>query len=233
MTEIVRVASAEIVHAQRDWSFALDRRAEIAQHFAERRRTRPQIWNGRVLLLYRYAFVGAEFRGACLETDYASFLAWRDWGFPDRNVFTCFAAAALQSSDGRYLLGEMSGHTANAGRVYFPCGTPEPDDLAGGKIDLEASMRREFAEETGLDTNAFTAEPGWVAVIDGPHVALLKPLQARERADVIAVRVRRHLASVAQPELAAVHFAQSASDVGRPLPSFVRAFLAHAARAQR
>jgi hypothetical protein len=36
-------------------------------------------------------------RGASFETDYASFLAWRDWGCPDAGVCNVFAAAALRA----------------------------------------------------------------------------------------------------------------------------------------
>jgi 8-oxo-dGTP pyrophosphatase MutT (NUDIX family) len=227
---IAQVDRVDIVYEPAAWPFADARRGEIDRHFAERRRARPGIWNGRALLLHRHTLAGGEFRGACLETDYASFLAWRDWQCPDRSVHNCFAAAALRTADGCYLLGEMAAHTAGAGHVYFPCGTPEPADLVAGKVDLEGGMRREFLEETGLDLAAFAAEPGWLVVSDLATIAFLKLLQAREGADQLGERVRGHLARTAQPELAAVHFVRQQSDLARPLPGFVRAFLDHASR---
>ena len=43
-------------------------------------------------------FDGDRFSADYFETDFASFLAWRDWGFPDKNVFNGFGhgRAALQ-----------------------------------------------------------------------------------------------------------------------------------------
>ena len=48
-------------------------------------------------------------------------------------------SGTVRSSDGAYLLGVMNRHTANAGRVYFPAGTPDPDDIVGARVDLDGS----------------------------------------------------------------------------------------------
>ena len=84
------------------------------------------------------------------ETDFASFLAWRDWGFPDSDVFNGFGMGALRCADGAFVMGEMGHHTANAGRIYFPSGTPDLDDLSGDTVDIAGSVAREVEEETGL-----------------------------------------------------------------------------------
>src|ERR1700730_12890542 len=73
------------------WPFAADRRTEIEDYFTHLRREKPQLWNGRVLLLRDFEISGATVQGTMFETDYASFIAWRDWGFPDRDVRACFA----------------------------------------------------------------------------------------------------------------------------------------------
>src|SRR6185312_16939891 len=107
--------------------------------------------NGRVLLMHRQVIERGVLRGDFLETDYASFIAWKHRGRPHAQVRDCFGAAAIVSSDGAFLLGVMGPHTFNAGKIYFPCGTPDPADIVGDKVDLELSVGRELKEETGLN----------------------------------------------------------------------------------
>ena len=124
MNEVVRIERLELAFAPRPWAFAENRRAEIMQHFDALRREKPALWNGRVLLLQDHAVAAGVFRGDYFETDYASFVAWRDWGFPDASVRNCFSLGALRAADGSFLLGVMGSQTLNAGKVYFPAGTP-------------------------------------------------------------------------------------------------------------
>ncbi|MGO9700506.1 MAG: hypothetical protein ACLPX7_14740, partial [Xanthobacteraceae bacterium] len=116
--EIIELDRVEIAVEPWSWEFASTRRAAIDRHFASRQRERPALWNGRVLLVHRYEIDHGVLRGACFETDYASFLAWRDWGLPDPGVFKVFAAAALRAADGAYLLGEMASSTAAAAALF-------------------------------------------------------------------------------------------------------------------
>ena len=146
----------------RPWRFADERRADIDAYFADMQR-RKAVWNGRVLLLHDWALKDDVMRGDFLETDFASYIAWRDWGFPDGGVTNCFAQGALRAADGAFLLGVMGAHTAGAGSIYFPSGTPDPKDVAGGTVDLDGSVMRELHEDTGLTAADVTAAPGWHA----------------------------------------------------------------------
>jgi hypothetical protein len=118
MIEMVRISRLELVFAPRLWPFAEARRDEIARHFDRLKEVKPAIWNGRILLLYDRVIDRDVFRGAYLETDYASFVAWRDWGYPDAGVRHCFSLGALRACDGGFLLGVMNSHTLNAGKIY-------------------------------------------------------------------------------------------------------------------
>jgi 8-oxo-dGTP pyrophosphatase MutT (NUDIX family) len=207
------------------WLFADERRAEIDAHFAKLRAAKPAMWNGRVLLLRRGEIAGGVLSGAYSEVDFASFIAWRDWGFPDSTVRNCFAMAALRSADGAFLLGEMGAHTAMAGQIYFPAGTPDRNDLVGDTVDLERGVMRELTEETGLTLADVAPEAGWTAVLHGQRIALMKIVEARTGADALAGRIRAFLSSQPQPELADVHIVRTLSDLRPSMPAFVTAFL--------
>ncbi len=209
------------------WAFAVERRAEIDAFFAAARREKPALWNGRVLLMHRQRLSGGVFEGAFLETDYASFAAWIAWGRPHAGVHDCFGAAAVATADGALLLGVMGPHTLNAGKIYFPCGTPDPSDCADGEVDLAGSLRRELKEETGLDAARLDAEPGWTAVVDGALIAQIKLMRSRETARDLEARVRGHLARDTQPELADIRLVRGPADFDPAMPRYVTAFLGH------
>jgi 8-oxo-dGTP pyrophosphatase MutT (NUDIX family) len=227
MIRIVRISRLELVFAPRPWPFAEARRAEIGRHFDRLKQAKPAVWNGRILLLHDHAIDGDLFRGAYLETDYASFVAWRDWGFPGATVRHCFSLGALRASDGGFLLGMMNSHTLNAGKIYFPTGVPDPSDIVGGMVDLAASVRRELAEETGLEADAYEAEQGWYSVLAGPNIAHFKVLHARDTASALYARIRAHLTSEVQPELADVRIVRGPADLDPMMPLTVRTFLSH------
>ena len=147
---IHRVTQLDLRLTPRAWPFADERRAEIAAHFAARQAEKPKMWNGRILLGRIPVFTQDRFSADYFESDFASFLAWRDWGFPDPEVFNGFGMGALRCADGAFVLGEMGQHTSNAGRVYFPSGTPDLDDIRNGTVDIAGSVTRELEEETGL-----------------------------------------------------------------------------------
>jgi len=224
--QIADISRADVAFEHWTWEFARARRDEIERNFAQRRTERPTLWNGRAVLLHRYAIGDGVLRGACFETDYASFLAWRDWNFPDAAVFNIFASAALQSADGAFLVGEMAPTTASAGQVYFPCGTPDPEDIgADGALDLDGSVRRELAEETGLEIGALDAAPGWTMVHDRGYLGLMKRLTARQNAEELRARIMSNIAGQTQPEFCDIRIVRGRADLDPRMPRFMVAYL--------
>lgn len=222
---IVPVDWLSLQYLPQPWAFAEERRAEIDAHFAKARRARPQLWNGQVLLTHRHRLHDGGFEGAFLQTDFASFMAWRDWGFPEAGVSNCFSMGALRGNDGAWIMGVMGPHTSAAGQIYFPAGTPDPSDIVDGMVDLTGSVIREVAEETGLGPGDFTPSNGWYCVIDGRQIALMKLLQAAVPAEDLRQRILGHLARDKMPELADIRIVRARSDVDPMMPRFVIAFL--------
>lgn len=166
------------------------------------------------------------FRADYFETDFASFIAWRDWGFPDAAVFNGFGMGALRSRDGAYALGEMAAHTANAGKIYFPAGTPDLNDIRDGTVDIASSVAREVEEETGLTAADYQVVDYWDCVDAGPLIALMRGLQSDLDGEALRRRIEINLAKQPVPELAGIHLMRRQSDITAAVPPYMAAFLA-------
>src|SRR5205823_6926316 len=198
---------------------------DIDAHFAAKQREKPKIWNGRVLLGRNPVLAGERLRAEYFETDFASFLAWRDGGFPDQSVFNGFGMGALRSRDGAFVMGEMGQHTANAGRIYFPSGTPDLADIRDGTVDMSGSVTRELEEETGLAPGEYESEPHWHCVYTGHAIAMIRLLRVDMPGDAVRDRIVANLAAQRQPELSAIHLVRGVHDLTSAMPRFVTAFI--------
>ncbi len=221
---IHRVTTLDLVLEPKPWPFAQARHAEIEAHFAVKAREKP-IWNGRILLARDPVFNGARFAASYFEADFASFLAWRDWGFPDKSVFNGFGMGALRACDGAFILGEMGRHTSNAGRVYFPSGTPDLDDISHGMVDIAGSVAREVEEETGLRPADYRAAAHWDCVVAGSAIAMIRILDVDVTGEVLRERIEANLALQSQPELSAIHLVRATGNFTAAMPRLVTAFI--------
>jgi 8-oxo-dGTP pyrophosphatase MutT (NUDIX family) len=221
---IHRVTTLDLGFRPRPWPFAGERRAEISAHFDVKAREKP-IWNGRILLARDPAFTEDRFSASYFEADFASFLAWRDWGFPDTDVFNGFGMGALRASDGAFVLGEMGQHTSNAGRIYFPSGTPDLDDIRDGAVDIAGSVAREVEEETGLTQTDYRPSAHWDCVVSGRAIAMIRILHVDLEGAALRRRIESNLARQPQPELSAIHLVRELSDLTAAMPRFVTAFV--------
>ena len=221
---IHRVTRLDLRFRPQPWPFADARRADIDVHFAAKKGEKP-IWNGRILLARDPVFADGCFSAAYFEADFASFLAWRDWGFPDQAVFNGFGMGALRCSDGAFIMGEMGPHTANAGRIYFPSGTPDLDDLSDGAVDMAGSVAREVGEETGLTPADYRASAHWDCIVSGSAIAMIRLLDVGSSGEALRARIEANLARQHQPELSAIHLVRELSDLTSAMPRFVTAFV--------
>lgn len=226
---IVALARVEAQVEAYDWVFAREQAAEIAAHWARISAGKPAMFNGKVMLQHRAAIQSGVFRAGYFETDYAAFMAWRDFGQPGPVIRNGFAMAALQAADGAFLLGRMGDHTANPGKVYFAAGTPDREDLRpDGTLDLAGSVTRELCEETGLELGEVVVEPSWTAVILPGRVAFMRPVRLQLPADEARALMLERMSRQAEPELSDIVIVRRLEDCAQhDMPPFMTSYLAH------
>lgn len=225
---IFPVTALDLRFEEAPWGFERARRAEIDAHFAKVQAEKPELWNGKILLMRHWTLDGTTLRGAYMAVDFASLLAWRDFGFPDRATFNCFGMAALRGADGAYILGEMASTTANAGRIYFPAGTPDLEDVADGRVDLAGNVMRELVEETGLTASEVEVAPSWLGVRVGQRLAMMREMRAREDAGALRTRILAHLPHDPHQELSDIHIVRGPDDVDpKRMPPWITEYFRH------
>ncbi|MDP8919102.1 MAG: NUDIX hydrolase [Pseudomonadota bacterium] len=224
--QIHRVSRVEAQCRPKDWAWPGQNRAFIEENWARRTAGKPQMFNGRVLLLQDVAFEQDLCRNTYFETDYADFVAWIDGGYPDPEIANGFAMGALRGSDGAYICGVMGAGTTNAGRIYFAAGTPDRSDLRpDGTVDLATSLTRELAEETGLGEGDYRVDDEWIIVQRWPTVALLRMVTLPVSAEEGAARIRANIAAQQEPELQDVRIIRGPIDVDPDrMPLFLQSF---------
>ncbi len=232
---VEKIATIELRLEDRAWSFATERAKDIDAHWAELSRANPRHYNGRVLLTRDLAVEAKghvrKLAGTCFVAEYKAFLAWRDFDFPDGSVNNLFAMAALRSADEAFLLGEMAASTANAGKIYFPAGTPEPRDVLGGFVDLDASVLRELEEETGIGADEIAVDAGWSVVFQGARVACMRSIRSLLSAGELVRRVAAFIAAEQHPELAGLKAVFGPQDLDKErMPDFIETYIRHALR---
>jgi 8-oxo-dGTP pyrophosphatase MutT (NUDIX family) len=119
----------------------------------------------------------------------------------------------------------MGQHTANAGQIYFPAGTPDLDDLRDGKVDMDDSVTRELEEETGLTPTDYTPGTHWDCVVVGATIAMMRILHADMSGEAMRARIEANIAAQDHPELSRIHLVRGVSDLTATMPRFIRAFI--------
>jgi 8-oxo-dGTP pyrophosphatase MutT (NUDIX family) len=194
--------------------------AEIDAHWNAALEAKPAMFDGRVLLGTEVFIRDGGLFARYAEVAFSAFNWWREKGARSdlRNVF---GAAAVVSADGSVLLGRMAPHTAAAGKIYFPCGTPDLSDIRDGGVDLEYSISRELEEETGLATPDVRASPHAFAIFAPKVVAYVRRYDTDLTEAELKLRVEAHLAADPAPELDRIIFARSVDELTGASPEYV------------
>lgn len=175
-------------------------RAAIDEDWRQEKAANPALFDGEVILLSDLAFRDGELVGTCHATRFSTFLYWRK----NRETSAAehvFAHAALVSSDNALVAIRMGSHTANAGRVYFAAGSFEPVDFRDGQVDIEANMRREVGEETGIDLDTATRVEGYHLFSEHGATVIFRRYHFDRTAADMAQAISDFVAHEAEPEI--------------------------------
>ena len=195
------------------WAWAEREGEAIRRHWDAALARSPAMFDGRIFMMRDGEGGGDPYRATFFETRFSAYLAWRDLGRTDPSVRNGFSMAALQASDGGWILGVMGDHTSNPGHIYFPSGTPDPADVVDGTVDLAGSVLRELEEETGLRPSDVTVEPRWHVAACGARTAFLRPVRVDAPAGEVVRRIEAHLAAEDRPELSGVRVVRRLADL--------------------
>jgi 8-oxo-dGTP pyrophosphatase MutT (NUDIX family) len=196
-----KIEQVDLRFVQRNWPFADERREEIDARWTARVASNPTLWNGRVLISQDVKLENGRLSAVLSETDYASFVVWRDLDWPDKSIFNIFGMGVIISSDGALLFGEMAQNTVNPGKIYPPGGSLEPRDVKmDGSVDIDHSIAEEVLEETGIDVRL--CERGLRhAVFDGQRIAVVQSYALAKTFTEIEQNFAAHVANIDHHEL--------------------------------
>lgn len=180
--------------------FAAANVSAIEAHWEVAKAANPALFDGEVALLSSLSLRGGNLVGRCHIVRYAAFLYWRSLR-PIPGAGHAYTHAMLVSSDNALVAIRMGPSTVNAGQVYFAAGSFEPVDFPDGKADLEANMRREVIEETGIDLSGVPHERQYHAVSKTTGTVVFRRYFLDRSADELADDITRHVAAEDDPEI--------------------------------
>lgn len=211
------------------WSFALQYASEIERHWQSRVAANPSFFNGTIHLLTDYQLSNSHFRGELIPVSFASFLYWRENGFPDKTVRDCFGSALIVSHEGTVVLGRQAPGNINSGKTYLPGGfIDERDVLGAGKVDLHASVARELKEELGFDHANFTIGRHIYLTFDEQLLSMALEYRSPDDTETLLAKATSHISKEEKPELEAVVGVSTKRELeGLPMPGYARLLLEH------
>lgn len=130
--------------------FTQEQRAPIDAYWKHVTQKNSRLWNGDYYMFSDLRIENRVLFGSAHKTDFATFLYWRDHGRADC-ISHITGTTFPQFPDGSLLAIKMAAHTANAGRIYFPAGALDRQDMVDSEFDVISNIRREWMEEIGLE----------------------------------------------------------------------------------
>lgn len=228
MTGIKRIDHVALCVEPERWSYESENRAKIDKHWKKMQAENSTLHNGEVFMLTEWATEDNRLEGVVRPASYASFLYWREQGYPETGARNCFGSSILQSREGHILYGRMAANTSTAGLVYPVGGSFGEEDVRDGMLLVERNIARELEEETGLKPQDARREAGYICVEEGPRMSLAAKFVFDCDARELSRRICSHLETCDVPELdEVVIFRRRAFARHHRMPPFARMLIEH------
>jgi hypothetical protein len=196
-----------------EWPWARANRQAIAANFARRTARQPAVYDGDVLLARNVRVENDLCSLALFPVKYSELLGAIDLEAAEYEVWNSFAMGILNTADNAYVCAVMGPHTANAGKIYFPAGTPDLSDCRpDGSVDMAGSLLRELEEETGIG-DGFQVDSQWLVIRCWPALALMRLVRFDCSAGQLAARIETAVAAQSEPELSGAKIVRSRADI--------------------
>ncbi|TPW33145.1 NUDIX hydrolase [Martelella alba] len=166
--------------------------AAIEANWEREKAENPHLFNGSLLNLHAATLEAGRIAARAYVIPYAYHLWWRRQTPRPASLHT-FAMAMMISGEGDVIAIRMSQTTANPGKVYCASGSLEPEDIIDGKVDIEANMRREVGEETGLDLADFEAGDTLYCARDNACLMFYRFFRSPLSTEAIIAKIHAHM----------------------------------------
>lgn len=217
------IDSAEVRVLSGPLPYTVENRDAIVSNWTHERAANPTLFDGEFYLAPEAELTGSAFHAGFKRTSFATLMHWRRDVSQER-PWHIFGVGVIVSSEGHLITGRMSAQNAGAGRVYFPAGSVDDNDIVDGYVDYDANRQREVREETGLDLLDARAEQQISLVTGNRSIALFRRYYFDVPSPELVSRIEQYLSGEEEPELSEIIPVKAAGAMGDATPSYVRAF---------
>lgn len=197
--------------------------SQIDKNWQQEINSNPTLYDGEIYLAPRVSFSNGVLHADYQRTSFRSLLYWRKDKTIDK-PFHIFGSGVIVSSDNRLLLGQMASHNAVGGRIYFPAGSNDDQDIVDGEVDFAGNARREVLEETGIDLNDAVRCSGFNLVMSERSLALFRCYHFEQTAAELVQQAQQFIAAEDVPELSRVLMIGQGDALDERSPAYIRAF---------
>ncbi|HEY7749255.1 MAG TPA: NUDIX hydrolase [Aestuariivirgaceae bacterium] len=228
MTEVKHIHDVSLSVDPRPWPYETENLAKVNRHWTKAQAENPALHNGQVFMLTNWSFAQYKLDGVVQPANYATFLYWRDQGYPETGARNCFGSSVLQSREGHILFGRSAAHTATSGQVYPVGGSLSGEDVEDGMLRIEANILRELYEETGLKLEDANREAGYICVEVGPWISLAARFMFECDSVELRRRIQTYLDTSEEPELdGVIIFRRKSFARHHRMPGYARVLIEH------